>query len=203
MAKESFYFSHDYNARNDEKILELRAEFGAEGYGVFWMAVETMAENENCGIKASLLGGLSLGYGVAKDKLSAIIKKCIELNLFYENEGYYFSNRLLAHKKLRNTLSIAGKKGADSKWAAYREANRVDNGEPIATPMQRKEKERKEKENKEKNKKKKSAVFIDFENNRACFTEDGKVFQELGVEQRQLLEEKKMSYYEIIEGEIF
>ena len=187
MAKESFYFSHDYNARNDEKILELRAEFGAEGYGVFWMAVETMAENENCGIKASLLGGLSLGYGVAKDKLSAIIKKCIELNLFYENEGYYFSNRLLAHKELRNKLSEGGKKGADSKWAAYRRANGEANGEALAPPMQRKEKERKEKENKEKNKKK-SAVFVDLEKNRACFSEDGTRWQELGVEQKKLLE---------------
>ena len=28
---ENFYFRHDYNARNDEKLLMLRAEFGAEG----------------------------------------------------------------------------------------------------------------------------------------------------------------------------
>ena len=199
MGKEAFYFSHDYNARNDEKILELRAEFGAEGYGVFWMSVETMAENENCGIKASLLGGLSLGYGVAKDNLAAIIKKCVDLNLFYEKDGYYFSNRLLAHKEFRQKLSESGKKGADSKWAAHREAN----GDAIAPLMQRKEKERKEKENKEKNKKKKNAVFVDLEKNRACFSEDGTRFQELGVEQRKLLENRELKYYEIFEGEIF
>jgi hypothetical protein len=29
------YFSHDANARHDEKILELRAELGWEGYGTF------------------------------------------------------------------------------------------------------------------------------------------------------------------------
>ena len=57
MAKEAFYFNHDYTARNDDKILELRANFGAEGYGIFWMIVETMAENEHGGLNASLLGG--------------------------------------------------------------------------------------------------------------------------------------------------
>ena len=64
MAKDSFWFKHDYNARNDEKVLELRSVYGAEGYGVFWMLVESMAETEIGGLKASLIGGLSLGYGV-------------------------------------------------------------------------------------------------------------------------------------------
>ena len=75
MAKDTYYFSHDYNARNDEKILELRSEFGAEGYGVFWMIVETMAENENGGIKASLIGGLSLAFGVTKETIKKIKQK--------------------------------------------------------------------------------------------------------------------------------
>lgn len=202
MAKQTFYFSHDYNARNDEKILELRSEFGAEGYGIFWMLVETMAENENSGIKASLLGGLSLGFGVAKDRLNLVIGKCLELKLFYEDDGYYFSNRLLSHKEYRKTLSENGKKGAGLRWAG----DRGGDSEAIAPPMQSKGKETKGKEtkgNKKENKKKKSAVFCDLELGRAYFTEDGTVFQELGVEQKKLLEEKKIKYYEILEGEIF
>lgn len=195
MAKQTFYFSHDYNARNDEKILELRSEFGAEGYGIFWMLVETMAENDNSGIKASLLGGLSLGFGVAKDVLNSVIGKCLELKLFHEEDGYYFSNRLLSHKEYRKTLSENGKKGAGLRWGSDSEA--------IAPLMQSKVKESKLKEIKEKNKKKKSAVFCDLELGRAYFTEDGTVFQELGVEQKKLLEEKKIKYYEITEGDIF
>lgn len=145
MAKQTFYFSHDYNARNDEKILELRSEFGAEGYGIFWMLVETMAENENSGIKASLLGGLSLGFGVAKDRLNLVISKCLELKLFYEDDGYYFSNRLLSHKEFRKTLSENGKKGAGLRWAG----DKGGDGEAIAPPMQSKVKETKGKEIKE------------------------------------------------------
>jgi len=195
MPKETFYFSHDYNARNDEKILELRAEFGPEGYGIFWMIVETMAENENCGIKESLLGGLSLGFGVAKYRLNDIIKKCVELNLFYQSDGYFFSNRLLSHKLHRQKLSESGKKGADLRWGG-------DKG-GYSTPYAKERKEKESKEKEKKNKKKKSAVFLDLELGRAYFTSDGTVFQELGPEQKKLLEENKLHYYEIIQGEIY
>ena len=141
MGKDAYYFSHDYNARNDEKILELRAQFGAEGYGIFWMLVETMAENDNCGVKATLLGGLSLGYGVAKARLCEIIEACLRLNLFHEKDGYYFSNRLLSHKELRNKLKENGVKGAKIRWGGYSYPNGDPNGGAYA-------KERKGKESK-------------------------------------------------------
>ena len=139
--KDTFYFLHDYNARNDDKILELRSIYGVEGYGVFWMIVETMAENSNGGVKASLIGGLSLGYGVAKDRLLAIFKTCIEIGLFYEKEGNYFSKRMLTHKELRNKLSDAGKAGAEKRWGSYSLPNTPPNAK------ERKGKERKEESN--------------------------------------------------------
>ena len=45
MANEAYYFSHDSNARNDEKVLMLRAKHGWEGYGLYWALVEMMFEN--------------------------------------------------------------------------------------------------------------------------------------------------------------
>lgn len=135
MAKEAFYFNHDYTARNDDKILELRANFGAEGYGVFWMIVETMAENEHGGLNASLLGGLSLGYGVAKERLVSIINFCLQIGLFFEKEGFFYSKRLLGHKEFREFFAEKGREGAKKRWGdkgGYNGANA---------------KERKEKEN--------------------------------------------------------
>ncbi len=125
MAKDTFYFSHDYHARNDEKILELRSQYGAEGYGIFWMIVETMAENTTGSINRVLIGGLSLGYGVAKDRLLAIITTCIEIGLFYEEieSGNIMSKRLLCHKYIRKNLSDAGKLGAAIKWGGHSPLN--------------------------------------------------------------------------------
>lgn len=43
----AYYFSHDSNARNDEKILALRMKHGWEGYGLYWALIERMREAAN------------------------------------------------------------------------------------------------------------------------------------------------------------
>lgn len=43
--KKAFFFSHDSNARNDEKIINLRMQHGAEGYGVYFMLIEMLLES--------------------------------------------------------------------------------------------------------------------------------------------------------------
>jgi len=183
MPKDAFYFQHDYNARNDDKILELRSQFGAEGYGVFWMIIETMAENDDGGLKASLIGGLSLGYGVAKGWLSEFITACVSIGLFYEKDGYYFSKRLLTHKEFRQYLSEKGKEGAAKKWGGYRGAN----GHPYA----------KERKGKEINKR---GVAFDEKNENVIF-EDGSV-QPLGSSQKIRLLHNDLKPKDVILGSI-
>lgn len=134
MPKETFYFSHDYNARNDDKILQLRSRYGVGAYGLFWMIVETMAENERGGFEKRLIGGLSLGYGVAIGWLSEIIEYCLEIGLLYEKEGVIYSKRLLNHKEFRKELSEFGKDGAKKRWGGHSPPN----------AKERKGKERKE-----------------------------------------------------------
>jgi hypothetical protein len=109
--KDTFWFKHDYNARNDEKILELRSIHGAEAYGIYWMIIETMADSSNGGMSKFLLGGISQGFGILKPRLVEILKCCIEVGLFYEEEDFYYSNRLLKHKKERELFSDMGYKG--------------------------------------------------------------------------------------------
>lgn len=111
---DKFYFQHDYNARNDQKLLELRAEHGAEGYGIWWMIAETLAEQD--GIDSHAIGGLSLGFGVAKSKLEEVIETCTSLGLLYEKDGVLRNKRMDDHKKFRKKLSKAGKKGAQNRW---------------------------------------------------------------------------------------
>jgi hypothetical protein len=47
MAKETFYFSHDYNAMSDEKIKSLICEHGLAGYGAYWAIIEMLYNNAN------------------------------------------------------------------------------------------------------------------------------------------------------------
>lgn len=124
--KDSYYFQHDYNARNDDKILELRGEYGNEGYAVFFYCLETMAERGDGYIIGGLIGGLSLGYGVTKAWLLGFLDKCVEIGAFEKDEKGYFSPRMIQHIKLRNSFKLSGKKGADKRWGnrgAIRGAN--------------------------------------------------------------------------------
>jgi hypothetical protein len=47
MADNTFYFSHDYNARMDEKIKELIYHHGYLGYGLYWALIEDLYNNAN------------------------------------------------------------------------------------------------------------------------------------------------------------
>ena len=40
------YFSHDSNARNSDKLMKVRMKLGAEGYGIFFMLIERLREEE-------------------------------------------------------------------------------------------------------------------------------------------------------------
>jgi hypothetical protein len=44
MSKESFYFSHDYNARTDRKLVNVIIKHGMSGIGVYWCLVEMLYE---------------------------------------------------------------------------------------------------------------------------------------------------------------
>jgi len=45
--KDTYYFSHDYNARNDHKIKRLISKHGYLGYGLFWAIIEDLYNNAN------------------------------------------------------------------------------------------------------------------------------------------------------------
>jgi hypothetical protein len=47
MEKEAYYFPHFCNARHDRKIRRLRKELGVEGYGIYFMLLETLREQQD------------------------------------------------------------------------------------------------------------------------------------------------------------
>ncbi len=142
--KETFYFSHDYNARNDPKMLELRSEYGLAGVGVYWCLVETLAESPTGHVNPSLIGGLSAGFGMIKKELLEVIEFMLKIELLLEDESGYYSKRMMDHKNFRKMLSQKGKEGARARWAGG-----AKDSPPISPPISPPNaKERKGKENK-------------------------------------------------------
>lgn len=109
--KETFYFSHDSNARSDEKILPLRAKYGAKGYGIYFMIIEMLREAN----AYQMLRQYSIiSYELKEDE--NVIKDIIEnFNLFEKSEKYFWSKSLKERMKKREDIvrkrRIAGKKG--------------------------------------------------------------------------------------------
>lgn len=118
MAKEAYYFSHDSNARNDEKILELRGTFGWAGYGMFWAVVETLRDSDNYSLKVSV-AMLQQCLGIDKNEAKKFYDECINIGLFVENNGRFYSESLMKRMEVidekRAKRAEAGRKGGNAK----------------------------------------------------------------------------------------
>ena len=145
MKNKSYYFSHDYNAANDTKVLFLRHQLGMEGYGIYWFIIERLADAGGK-LPLELIPVLAMQMQSTDIKVKGVI---MQFDLFSIDEGEFWSERLNDHLGLRAKLSESGKNGAISRWKNG-EANREAIGEGNA--KKRKEKEIKEKETKVYNK---------------------------------------------------
>lgn len=142
--KQSFYFPHYLNARNDEKILQLRAEFGLSGYALYFMILESMAEADSGIVQRKSIPGLCLSYGSAKQQLLDVFDFCIEIQLFIEDESGIYSKRMLEHISFRTERSKSGKKGSNKRWGKIAEPLAEDIAEPMQINKRNKEINKKE-----------------------------------------------------------
>ena len=141
MKSKSYYFSHDYNAANDTKILFLRHQLGMEGYGLYWFLIERLADAGGK-LPIELIPVLAMQMQSTDIKVKGVIT---QFDLFTIDDGEFWSERLQSHLGLREKLSQSGKNGALNRWGNG-EANRGAIGEGNA--KKRKEKEIKGKESK-------------------------------------------------------
>jgi hypothetical protein len=141
MSKDTFYFSHDYNARNDIKIKKLIAKHNYNGYGLFWAIIEDLYNNANA---------LPLDYECIAFDLRAdieILKSIInDFDLFVIKDGSFGSLSVERRLEQRNNKSLKARQSANKRWN-----NTKDDANALQTHYDSNAiKERKGKENKEK-----------------------------------------------------
>jgi len=146
MEKEAFYFPHFCNARHDRKIRRLRKELGTEGYGIYFMLLETLREQQDLMYPLEDLDLLAEEFNVSEAKVKVAI---CNYGLFeIDEEQKFFSPKMFVYLepyfKMKEQRKIAGQKSADKR-----------KGIEISTTVQqpfndRSTKERKGKESKEK-----------------------------------------------------
>jgi len=143
--KETYYFSHDYNARSDIKIKKLIAKHGYNGYGLYWALIEDLYQNANA---------LPLDYdSIAHDLRSSadIIESIIiDCELFVFNEGNFGSLSVQRRLDERDKKSVKARESALYRWAKIeKNANALHSQSDSNAIKERKGKEKKRKEIKE------------------------------------------------------
>lgn len=118
MKKDTYYFSHDANARNDIKILKIRRQIGAEAYAAYFMIIEVLREQVNFKLPMDSIPDLAYEFNISEEKVRAVI---MNYGLFeIEQDEIFFSSRLLRsmdeYNLIKTALSEAGKKGNFIRW---------------------------------------------------------------------------------------
>lgn len=111
MAKDTFYFSHDYNSRNDVKIKRLIAKHGFLGYGVFWAIVEELYNNANALPKD--YETISYDFRCDKSLVESIIN---DFDLFVFEGDLFGSMSVQKRLEARNEKSVKARESALSRW---------------------------------------------------------------------------------------
>jgi hypothetical protein len=133
MTKDSYYFSHDYNARNDRKIAALVKKHKAAGYGVFWIACEMMhEEGGHIELDEITFGAIAKDSNEEVGVVKSIIIDCIkEFKLFKMEEDIVISGRVSRNLEKRQALSksraIAGQRGAIAQQNKAKERKEINN----------------------------------------------------------------------------
>lgn len=138
--KQSYYFPHNYNARNDEQILLLRAEHGWNGYLVYWLLREVMAESAETSIRFKSIKAVAFSLGLDVALLQAVVDTAIEQGIFQADADCFWCEQAKSDKdKLeqgRQKRAEAGRKGMESRWG-IKNNNVIENDNNV-TPLDNK-----------------------------------------------------------------
>lgn len=154
MIKESYYFAHDYEPTSDPKISALIAEFGAEGYGIYWRVVEMLHSNPDHKIpkKKYIYIALAKQLITNDNKIELVITYATDVcELFLDDSEFIISKRVLRNFEKREEISekrsAAGRAGMQARWGLDNKAITKKNGVKQTYNKNNKGKEIKTKEN--------------------------------------------------------
>jgi len=111
MAKDTFYFSHDYNARSDIKIKRLLSKHGYQGYGIFWALIEDLYNNNNS--VALDFETLSFDLRCSAECIESIIS---DFELFVIEDGFFGSSSVESRLDTRNSKSDKARESVLKRW---------------------------------------------------------------------------------------
>ena len=94
---ENYWFSHDFNAKDDPKIMLLIDELGMEGYGIYWVLIETLRGCPEAQYRypLRLIPSLARKYATTSPKVETVVRN---YGLFIIENGEFFLSKSLCNR---------------------------------------------------------------------------------------------------------
>lgn len=108
------YFSHDSNARDDEKILAMRIDLGWEAYGLYWALIEMLRDASDYQLRTNFKV-LAFSLHTTPDLLQQIICN-YGLFSFTEDNESFFSHSLSKRMEEKEVVSKKRRASAGIRW---------------------------------------------------------------------------------------
>lgn len=165
MKKDTYYFSHDANAKDDPKCMSLIDDLGMEGYGIFWVLIEMLRSQPDYKCPLSIIKSIARQYNTTAPKVEVVVKN---YGLFViEEDEFFFSQSLLRRMEVadnkRIKLSQAGKIGNEIRWNK-KDLSPPDNNQIATQSLLKEIKGNKSKVNENKINKSKELIFPFLDN---------------------------------------
>ena len=147
--KDAYYFSHDSNAKDDPKCVLLIEQLGLEGYGIFWVLIETLRDQPNYKYPLALIPALARRYNTTSEKMKTVV---MQYNLFSitEKGEFFFSESLNRRMESLSIFRESQRKKALKRWSDAPALPRECHGNADPMPVKEsKEKKSKVKDSKE------------------------------------------------------
>jgi len=112
MAKDTFYFSHDYNARSDKEMMKVRMKMGMEGIGLYWCIIEMLYEEQGY-LSRSEYERISFELQTKYENITMLIEG---FYLFKFDEKKFWSTAVLERLRKRKDKSDKARESINYRW---------------------------------------------------------------------------------------
>ena len=115
--KDTFYFSHDYYARMDRKLVKLAMKHGMAGIGVYWCIIEMLYEE--CGFLPIDYDQISFDLRTTPELIKSVIN---DFELFDTEDDTFFSYPVIDRLKERAGKSEKARQSIQIRWDKVRKS---------------------------------------------------------------------------------
>lgn len=108
------HFKHGIMSSQDARFIRLLSDYGAEGYGIYWMIVELLYQIDGSCIDFQMLKTY-LGSKCKEDTMMAVVENYGLFTMSADGSTFY-SPSILKEKETWKKMSRGGSKGMKTRW---------------------------------------------------------------------------------------